>query len=259
MLWSEPTKSAATGRIVPAGGPKPCVPPCGPAALWPTLWSPRRTQRDDKQPDFTGSRPSGTQRDDAQAPYGTEGQRFESSQARHGEPCYSRAATEGGEAYRAEVHRARSTGPIADGPPCRSCSEPVLPTIWCAVGFSVLFNELERKLSEVGPWIDPKVHEQDVAPLRRQIEAVYVVGPPPFDPAAVPAPTLDAADDAIVYRALLVGSDAGGDFPTVHDDLLRTPRLPTADAGLGLAPRSLRARVGGAAQWLPCRRDGRSG
>jgi predicted nucleic acid-binding protein len=117
------------------------------------------------------------------------------------------AAAEDGEVYGAEAHRRQ----IERAERRRNAMSELLPVgapnDWCAVGFSVLFDEFERKLREAGPRIDPKIRDQDVAPLRRQIEVVCVVGPPPFDPTAVPAHTRDPADDAIVHRALLAGSD----------------------------------------------------
>lgn len=117
------------------------------------------------------------------------------------------AATGGGEVYGAEAHRRQ----IDRAERRRTAMSELLPVDapddWCAVGFSVLFDEFERKLREAGPRIDPKIREQDVAPLRRQIEAVCVAGPPPFEPTAVPAHTRDPADDAIVHGALLAGSD----------------------------------------------------
>lgn len=81
------------------------------------------------------------------------------------------------------------------------------PDDYLAVGFAALFDEHERKLREVGRRLDPALREEDAPRLRRQLEAICVAGPPPFDSSAVPALTRDPADDPIVFGALLAGSD----------------------------------------------------
>lgn len=101
--------------------------------------------------------------------------------------------------------------------------------------------------------------------LRRQLEAICVAGPAPFDPTAVPALTRDPADDPIVFGALLAGSDflisddrdivpdgteheyestrvrarrappARRDLRPLHQPLVRARRLPMAAGGRRLA------------------------
>jgi hypothetical protein len=63
------------------------------------------------------------------------------------------------------------------------------------------------------------IDDEEAAQLRRQVEAVCTAGPPPFDPAVVPALTPDPTDDAIVYTALLAGADL-----IVSDDKHIVPR-----------------------------------
>lgn len=81
------------------------------------------------------------------------------------------------------------------------------PDDYVAVGFAALFDEHERKLREIGHRLNPALRDEDVPRLRRQLEAICVAGPPPFDPTSAPALTRDPADDPIVLGALLAGSD----------------------------------------------------
>jgi predicted nucleic acid-binding protein len=81
------------------------------------------------------------------------------------------------------------------------------PTHWLAVGSAPLFDEYERKVRDVGRRLNPAVRESDVAPLRRQMEAICVLGPPPFETAQTPVLTRDRRDDPIVYTALLADAD----------------------------------------------------
>lgn len=77
------------------------------------------------------------------------------------------------------------------------------PDDWVAVGSAPLFDEYERKLREIGAKIDPRLRDQDIPKLRRQLEAICAVGSPPFDPTGAPALTRDPEDDPVVYTALL--------------------------------------------------------
>lgn len=81
------------------------------------------------------------------------------------------------------------------------------PDTYVAAGFATLFDEHERKLREIGHRLDPALRPEDAPRLRRQLEAICVTGPPPLDPANVPALTRDPTDDPIVFGALLAGSD----------------------------------------------------
>lgn len=81
------------------------------------------------------------------------------------------------------------------------------PDTYVAAGFATLFDEHERKLREIGHRLDPALRQEDSARLRRQLEAICVAGPPPFDPTTAPALTRDPTDDPIVLGALLAGSD----------------------------------------------------
>ncbi len=80
------------------------------------------------------------------------------------------------------------------------------PDTYVAAGFATLFDEHERKLREIGHRLDPALRQEDVPRLRRQLEAICVVGPPPFDPATAPALTRDPTDDPIILGALLADS-----------------------------------------------------
>jgi predicted nucleic acid-binding protein len=81
------------------------------------------------------------------------------------------------------------------------------PDDWVTIGSAPIFDEYERKLREIGTKFDPKLREEDIPRLRRQVEVVCVAGSPPFDPDAVPALTRDRKDDAILYTALLGDAD----------------------------------------------------
>lgn len=93
------------------------------------------------------------------------------------------------------------------------------PSDWTAAGGAYLFDEYERKVRVVSAKLGRDIDDQEAAQLRRQVEAVCVAGPPPFDPAAVPALTPDPSDDAIVYTALRAGADL-----IVSDDKHIVPR-----------------------------------
>lgn len=82
-----------------------------------------------------------------------------------------------------------------------------MPDDWVAIGSKPLFDEYERKLKEIGSELDPTLREEDIPPLRRQMEAVCVVAAPPFDPGSVPALTKDPKDDPILYTALTGNAD----------------------------------------------------
>jgi predicted nucleic acid-binding protein len=81
------------------------------------------------------------------------------------------------------------------------------PDDWVAIGSAPLFDEYERKLREIGKRLDPKLCDEDVPKLRRQVEAICAAGSPPFDPSEAPALTRDPEDDPVVYTALLGGAD----------------------------------------------------
>jgi predicted nucleic acid-binding protein len=81
------------------------------------------------------------------------------------------------------------------------------PDDWVAVGSRPLFDEYERKLREVGTKLDPRLREEDVPLLRRQMEAICVIAAPPFADSAVPALTADPKDDPILYTALVADAD----------------------------------------------------
>lgn len=81
------------------------------------------------------------------------------------------------------------------------------PDDWVAVGSRPLFDEHERKLREVGTKLDPRLREEDVPLLRRQMEAICVIAAPPFADSAVPALTADPKDDPILYTALVADAD----------------------------------------------------
>lgn len=81
------------------------------------------------------------------------------------------------------------------------------PEDWVAIGSAVIFDEYERKVREIGGQLDPTFHKEDVAVLRRQVEAICVAGAPPFDPRDVPALTQDPGDDPILYTALVGDAD----------------------------------------------------
>lgn len=93
------------------------------------------------------------------------------------------------------------------------------PSDWTAAGSAYLFDEYERKVRVVAAKLGRDIDDHEAAQLRRQVEAICIAGPPPFDPAAVPALTPDPTDDAIVYTALLVGADL-----IVSDDKHIVPR-----------------------------------
>jgi predicted nucleic acid-binding protein len=81
------------------------------------------------------------------------------------------------------------------------------PEDWVAIGSRPLFDEYERKLREVGTRLDPHLREEDIPPLRRQMEAVCVIAAPPFADSAVPSLTADPKDDPILYTALAADAD----------------------------------------------------
>ena len=93
------------------------------------------------------------------------------------------------------------------------------PDDWLAIGSAPLFDEYERKLREVGRKLDPALRDEDIAPLRRQIEVICAAGAPPFDPDTVPALTQDRKDDPILYTALVGDADLliSDDKHLVHD------------------------------------------
>lgn len=81
------------------------------------------------------------------------------------------------------------------------------PERWVAVGGAVIFDEYERKVSEIGRYLNPSVRDTDVQPLRRQVEAICVAGSPSFNSEDYPSFTRDRKDDPIVYTALLSCAD----------------------------------------------------
>lgn len=81
------------------------------------------------------------------------------------------------------------------------------PDNWVAIGSAPLFDEYERKLREIGRKLDPALRDEDMAPLRRQLEVICVAGAPSFDPLTVPTLTQDRKDDAILYTALVGDAD----------------------------------------------------
>jgi predicted nucleic acid-binding protein len=81
------------------------------------------------------------------------------------------------------------------------------PDDWVAIGSRPLFDEYERKLREVGTRLNPRLRDEDVPLLRRQMEAVCVIAAPPFADSAVPALTADPKDDPILYTAFLADAD----------------------------------------------------
>lgn len=81
------------------------------------------------------------------------------------------------------------------------------PERWVAVGGAVIFNEYERKVSEIGRHLNPSVRDTDVQPLRRRLEAICVVESPSFNLEDSPSFTRDRKDDPIVYTALLSRAD----------------------------------------------------
>lgn len=81
------------------------------------------------------------------------------------------------------------------------------PSDWLAVGSAPIFDEYERKVREIGTRLNPTIRESDIAPLRRQLEAICAIGPQPFDVTHTPALTRDRKDDPIVYTALLADAD----------------------------------------------------
>jgi predicted nucleic acid-binding protein len=93
------------------------------------------------------------------------------------------------------------------------------PSDWTAAGGTYLFDEYERKVRVVGAKLGRDIDEHEAKHLRRQVEAVSVTGPPPFDPTTVPALTPDPTDDAIVYTALRAGADL-----LISDDRHIVPR-----------------------------------
>lgn len=97
----------------------------------------------------------------------------------------------------AERHRAALSELLPDNAPER----------WLAVGGSAIFDEYERKVREIGHRLNPAVRDADVAPLRRQVEAICAVTAPPFEADAPPSFTRDRHDDPIVYTALLGHAD----------------------------------------------------
>jgi predicted nucleic acid-binding protein len=78
---------------------------------------------------------------------------------------------------------------------------------WLAVGSAPLFAEYERKVRERGHRLDPSIRDEDIRPLRRQLEATCVLGVQPFAGDDVPLFTRDRTDDPIVYTALLGEAD----------------------------------------------------
>lgn len=84
---------------------------------------------------------------------------------------------------------------------------PDAPTDLVAVGFAALFDEYERKLRDIGARFQPGLTADEIAMLRRQCEAICVVGPTPFTADDVPTLTPDKKDDPIVYGALLADAD----------------------------------------------------
>lgn len=89
----------------------------------------------------------------------------------------------------------------------RKLLPPDTPEDWVAIGSPPLFDEYERKLSEIGTKINPKLRPTDIPRLRRQLQAVCAVASPPFDPAETPTLTRDRKDDPILYTALLADAD----------------------------------------------------
>jgi predicted nucleic acid-binding protein len=81
------------------------------------------------------------------------------------------------------------------------------PEHWVAVGGAAIFDEYERKVREIGWRLNPNVHDTDVHPLRRRLEATCVVESPSFNPEDSPPFTRDRKDDPIVYTALLSRAD----------------------------------------------------
>lgn len=121
------------------------------------------------------------------------------------------------------------------------------PDDWVAVGSRPLFDEYERKLREVGTKLDPRLREDDIPLLRRQMEAVCVIAAPPFADSDVPALTADPKDDPILYTALVADADLliSGDKHLVPN---RKEELSEHEAGTVLAltfERLLFDRLGG--------------
>lgn len=82
------------------------------------------------------------------------------------------------------------------------------PDDLAAVGFAYLFDEYERKLREKGHRLNPALDTSSIPGLRRQLQYVCVVGPPPIDPRhPIPQLTADPDDDPIVYGALLADTE----------------------------------------------------
>jgi predicted nucleic acid-binding protein len=81
------------------------------------------------------------------------------------------------------------------------------PEHWMAVGGAAIFDEYERKVSEIGRRLNPNVRDTDIQQLRHEAEAVCVVESPSFNPEDTPSLTRDRKDDPIVYTALLGEAD----------------------------------------------------
>jgi predicted nucleic acid-binding protein len=81
------------------------------------------------------------------------------------------------------------------------------PEHWVVLGSTVLFEEYERKVREIGARLNPNVREADIGPLRRQLQGICVAGSPAFDPTQAPVLTRDRQDDPIVYTALLADAE----------------------------------------------------
>lgn len=94
-----------------------------------------------------------------------------------------------------------------------------VPSDWIGAGSPYLFDEYERKARTVGAKLGREIDAATAAQLRRQVEAICVAGPAPFDPATVPRLTPDRDDDAIVYTALHARADL-----LISDDKHIVPR-----------------------------------
>lgn len=81
------------------------------------------------------------------------------------------------------------------------------PADWVAAGSGYLFDEYERKAMEVGRRLGRAIDREEAARLRRQVQAICITGPEPFEPADAPALTRDPADDPIVCTALRARAD----------------------------------------------------
>jgi len=107
------------------------------------------------------------------------------------------------------------------------------PDDLCLVGSALMFDEVERKVREVGRRLDPRLSEDAPEMIRRQVERLTAVVVD-FDPREhLPAWTRDPADDYVIETAFR--ADAAAIISKDEDIVPVAPRTEWRDDARGVA------------------------